>query len=189
MAVAPKSIAILYTPLITFQPFIHWQWFYNKIIWGEYSNCHQTIILGLYIFLDHILSRTIDQKFWWSTPTTLTLPCPPPFCHSFFLFLGLSVFSSFCLSVFPSFRLSVFPSFRLSDHFHHISYCSQQQPNEKRCWPRSSSANQVSQVSSVGKRLVFNVSFEMSDQMIHLTKFAVALFALSTVWVLRCLIK
>ena len=110
MAVAPKSIAILFTPLITFQPFIHWQWFYNKIIWGEYSNCHQTIILGLYIFLDHILSRTIDQKFWWSTPTTLTLPCralPPPFCHSFFLFLGLSVFSSFCLSVFLSFFLSV----------------------------------------------------------------------------------
>ena len=106
MAVAPKSIAILFTPLITFQPFIHWQWFYNKIIWGEYSNCHQTIILGLYIFLDHILSRTIDQKFWWSTP--------PPFCHSFFLFLGLSVFSSFRLSVFLSFCLSVFPSFCLS---------------------------------------------------------------------------
>ena len=45
---------------------------------------------------------------------------------------------------------------------------------------RSSSANQVSQVSSVGKRLVFNMSCAMSDQMINLTKFVVALFALST---------
>ena len=35
----------------------------KKIIWDEYSTGHQTIILGLEIFLDQLSSRTIDQKF------------------------------------------------------------------------------------------------------------------------------
>ena len=48
---------------------------YNKISWDEYSIGHETIILGLYIFLDQWSSGSIDQKSVMTIPTPLT-PLP-----------------------------------------------------------------------------------------------------------------
>ena len=85
----------------------------------------QTIILGLQIFLDHRSSRTIEQKLWWSTHTPLVLPCPPPFCLSFFLPFCLSVFLPLYFCVFLSLSLFIFDNFSSSSKFfwtHSIYY-------------------------------------------------------------------
>ena len=55
-------------------------WFYNKIIWGEYSNCHQTI------------NRSKVLMIYSHHPYPAVPPCPP------LMSLLLSLFRSFCLS-------------------------------------------------------------------------------------------
>ena len=79
----------------------------NKIIWDECSTGHQTIILGLLIFLEQWSSRTIDQKFVMTYPTPLVPPCPL-FCLSLFPVLGLFVFQPFCLCSFLSLLILVY---------------------------------------------------------------------------------
>ena len=74
---------------------------------------HQTIILGLYIFLDQWSSRPIDQKF------VITYPLAPPslplsvFPSFFVSLVFLFVFQPFCPSVFLSLYLCVFLSLSL----------------------------------------------------------------------------